>query len=123
MIEISYNFVFCTRYRFKLFKNNESADIIKGIFLEVAKEMKMELSDFSYGVDYVMVNVKTNKSTISPNQIAYSLRGNTSATIRENEMLNLNHMPSIWIRDVIISTSKIEHSTIDSFLSLQKKRS
>ena len=123
MIELSYNFVFCTRYRFKLFKNKETADNIKSIFLEAVKEMKMEMSDFSYGIDYVNVNVKTNISTISPNQIAYSLRGNTSAMIRENEMLNLHHMPSIWIRDVITSTSKIEHSTIDAFLSLQKKRS
>ena len=122
MIEISYNFVFCTRCRFKLIKNKESADAVYNIFLAVAKEMQMELTDFSYGADYVLVRVKTNISTISPKQIAYSLRGNTSSMIRNNEILNLNHKPSVWIRDVIISTSKIDQLTIEAFLSKQKRR-
>ncbi|MBE0450735.1 MAG: transposase [Clostridia bacterium] len=123
LTELYYTFVFCTRYRYALIKNSEQSSILRDYFNEAAGLKTLYLEDFSAREDHVIVKIKCMDSSLSPLQIAHHLRTVTSKEIRSDKRLNVMHLPSIWIRNIMVTTRDLSDKEIESFLSAQKRRS
>ncbi|MCI6697006.1 MAG: IS200/IS605 family transposase [Solobacterium sp.] len=118
---INYHFIFCPRYRRKIF-------LIKGVeerFEELVKlkceEMEIEIIAMECDKDYAHLFLNC-LPTQSPSDIMQQIKGYTSKILRE-EFAKLSKMPSLWTRNFFVSTAgNICSETIKQYVKNQKKR-
>ena len=71
--------VFVTKYRYKMFKNPKTVEIIRKAIIDVAGRNKINLKEFSFGEDYAHIHLEVNVSpTFSIAQIVQFLKGYSS---------------------------------------------
>jgi len=118
---INYHFVFCPRYRRKIFLIEGVESRFKELVNKISKEMNLKVIALECDVDHVHLFINA-KPTISPSKIMYHLKGETSKIIRE-EFEKLNQMPSLWTRSYFVSTAgEVSSKTIKEYVENQKKR-
>ena len=118
---IQYHFVFCPRYRRKIFLNSQVEERFKTLVQEICDELEIEVIAMECDQDHVHLFLNT-LPTFSPTDIMAKIKGVTSKKLRE-EFPHLQHLPSLWTRSYFVSTAgNVSSETIRRYVENQKKR-
>ena len=118
---IHYHFVFCPRYRRKIFLNSQVEERFKTLVQEICEELEIEVIAMECDQDHVHLFLNT-LPTFSPTDIMAKIKGVTSKKLRE-EFPHLQHLPSLWTRSYFVSTARnVSSETIRRYVENQKKR-
>lgn len=118
---INYHFVFCPRYRRKIFNIPNVERRFKEITKEVCDELDIEIIAIECDKDHAHIFLNA-LPTFSPSDIMNKIKGASSKRIRE-EFKELNKMPNLWTRSYFVSTAgNVSSETIKKYVEEQKKR-
>ena len=118
---INYHFVFCPRYRRKIFLNSKVEERFKTLVQEICEELETEVIAMECEKDHVHLFLNT-LPTLSPTDIMAKIKGVTSKKLRE-EFSHLQHLPSLWTRSYFVSTAgNVSSETIRRYVENQKTR-
>ena len=118
---INYHFVFCPRYRRKIFLIKGVEDRFKKLVTEICKELNISIIALECDKDHVHMFLNC-LPTLSPSYIMAKLKGATSKILRE-EFKQLCRMPSLWTRSYFVSTAgEVCSETIKQYVENQKKK-
>lgn len=118
---INYHFVFCPRYRRKIFNIPGVEERFKELTIAGCNESGIEILALECHIDHVHIFVSVLPSMSIP-QIMQKIKGATSLKLRE-EFLQLNAMPSLWTRSYFVSTEcNVSSETIKWYVDTQKTR-
>lgn len=118
---INYHFVFCPRYRRKIFNIKGVEESFKNMVKDICKEIDIEIIAIECDKDYTHMFLNC-PPTLSPSDIMQKIKGATSKTLRE-EYEELKKMPSLWTRSYFVSTAgNVSIETIKIYVENQKKR-
>ena len=118
---INYHFVFCPRYRRKIFLISNVERRFKELVKIKCKELEIEIIAIECDKDYSYMLLNCHP-TLSPSGIMRQIKGYTSKILRE-EFVELSKMPGLWTRSYFVSTAGNECSeTIKKYVESQKKR-
>ena len=118
---INYHFVFCPRYRRKIFLNSQVEERFKKLVQEICEELEIEVIAMECDQDRVHLFLNA-LPTFSPTDIMAKIKGVTSKKLRE-EFSHLQHLPSLWTRSYFVSTAgNVSSETIQHYVENQKKR-
>ena len=111
---INYHFVFCPRYRRKIFDIPHVEDRFK--------ELNIEILAMECHPDHVHLFLKCWPQQ-SPAGIMKKIKGASSRVLRD-EFPVLSHAPSLWTRSYFVSTAgDVCSATIQRYVETQKTRS
>ena len=118
---INYHFVFCPRYRRKIFLIPHVEERFKELLKIKCKELEIEIIAIECDKDHTHMFLNC-LPTLSPSDIMQQIKGYTSKILRE-EFLELSKMPSLWTRSYFVSTAgNVCSETIKKYVENQKKR-
>lgn len=118
---INYHFVFCPRYRRKIFNIDGLEQRFKELTIAECNKYGIEILALKCHIDHVHIFVSVLPTMSIPN-IMQRIKGATSATLR-HEFSQLKAMPSLWTRSYFVSTaSSISSDTIKWYVNTQKTR-
>lgn len=118
---INYHFVFCPRYRRKIFLIPNVEERFKTLVKYICKEMEIEILAIECDKDHVHMFLNC-LPTLSPSDIMQKIKGVTSKRLRE-EFTQLSKMPSLWTRSYFVSTAgNVYSETIKKYVENQKTR-
>ena len=118
---INYHFVFCPRYRRKIFLINGVEDRLKELIIDICVKNNLDIIALECDVDHIHLFVNSTP-TLSPSEIMKIIKGGTSHQIR-SEFTKLSGMPSLWTRSFFVSTAgEVSSETIKHYVENQKKR-
>lgn len=118
---INYHFVFCPRYRRKIFLIPNVEDRFKHMVKFICKEMEIEIIAIECDKDHTHMFLNC-LPTLSPSDIMKKIKGVTSRVLRD-EFPELRKMPSLWTRSYFISTTgNVCSETIKKYVENQKTR-
>lgn len=118
---INYHFVFCPRYRRKIFLDSKLEERFKMLVQEVCEEIGIEILAMECDQDHVHLFLNA-LPILSPADIMAKIKGVTSKKLRE-EFPHLQHLPSLWTRSYFVSTAgNVSSETIKHYVENQKKR-
>jgi putative transposase len=117
---INYHFVFCPRYRRKIFLNFKVEQRFKEMVYEICESLKIRVVAIECDKDHAHMFLNA-PPTVSPAMMA-RIKGVTSKQLRE-EFPHLQHLPSLWTRSYFVSTAgNVSSETIIRYVENQKKR-
>lgn len=119
---INYHFIFCPRYRRKIFIISGVEDRFKELVNEECERRGYRIIAMECDKDHchLFINVLP---TESPHEIMKYIKGCTSHVLR-NEFPVLKAMPSLWTRSYFCSTAgNVSSETIRRYIETQKTRS
>ncbi|MCY9692871.1 IS200/IS605 family transposase [Paenibacillus alginolyticus] len=117
---INYHFVFCPRYRRKIFVKQVDARF-KELMLQLCMENNWLIIEMEVMPDHVHLFLNV-LPTDSPADIMAKLKGATSRYLRQ-EFEHLNHLPSLWTRSYLVSTAgNVSSETVKRYVEEQKTR-
>lgn len=118
---INYHFVFCPRYRRKIFLIPNVEDRFKHMVKFVCEELEIEILAIECDKDHCHMFLNC-LPTLSPSDIMQKIKGVTSRVLRE-EFPELAKMPSLWTRSYFVSTAgNVRSETIKKYVESQKSR-
>lgn len=118
---INYHFVFCPRYRKKIFLKSDVEKRFKELVKGICDELKIEIIAIETDKDHAHLFLNT-LPTFSPAAIMAKIKGVTSKRLRE-EFKHLAHLPSLWTRSYFVSTAgNVSSETIKRYVEQQKTR-
>ena len=118
---INYHFVFCPRYRRKIFLIPNVEKRFKELVKIKCKELEIEIIAIECDKDHSHMFLNC-LPTLSPSDIMQQIKGYTSKILRE-EFSELSKMPSLWTRSYFVSTvGNVCSETIKKYVENQKKR-
>ena len=118
---INYHFVFCPRYRRKIFLNSKVEERFKMLVQEICDELEIKVIAMECDKDHVHLFLNS-LPTFSPTDIMARIKGVTSKKLRE-EFSHLQHLPSLWTRSYFVSTAgNVSSETIKHYVENQKTR-
>lgn len=118
---INYHFVFCPRYRRKIFLNERLDNRFKELINRIAKENDFKIVALETDKDHCHLFLNA-LPTYSPSDIMAKIKGGTSKILRE-EFKELNAMPNLWTRSYFVSTAgNVSSETIKQYVENQRKR-
>lgn len=118
---INYHFVFCPRYRRKIFLISNVEDRFKTLVKEKCKELEIEIIAIECDKDHTHMFLNC-LPTQNPSDIMQNIKGYTSKILRE-EFKELSKMPSLWTRSYFVSTAgNVSSETIKKYVENQKTR-
>jgi len=118
---INYHFVFCPRYRRKIFLIPKVEDRFKYLVKYICKEMDIEIIAIECDKDHTHMFLNC-LPTLSPADIMQKIKGVTSRVLRD-EFEELKKMPSLWTRSYFVSTAgNVSSETIKKYVENQKTR-
>lgn len=118
---INYHFVFCPRYRRKIFLDSVLESRFKELVREICASLDLEILALECDKDHVHLFINS-KPTFSPADIMAKIKGVTSKKVRE-EFPHLQHLPSLWTRSYFVSTAgNVSSETIKQYVKNQKTR-
>ncbi len=116
---INYHFVFCPRYRRKIYSRLEER--FKELVHLKCEEMAIEVIAIECDKDHTHMFLNCPPS-LSPSDIMKYIKGYTGKILRE-ELKELNKMPSLWTRSYFCSTAgNVSSETIKKYIENQKTR-
>lgn len=118
---INYHFVFCPRYRRKIFLNTKVEERFKELVQEICGELDISIVAMECDKDHVHLFLNT-PPTLSPADTMAKIKGVTSKRLRE-EFSHFQHLPSLWTRSYFVSTAgSVSSETIKHYVENQKTR-
>ena len=118
---INYHFVFCPRYRRKIFLISGVEDRFKELVSKECQKHEIEILAMECHKDHVHMFLKC-MPTQSPADIMNWIKGASSSTLR-SEFMELKAMPSLWTRSYFVSTAgNVSSETIKWYVETQKTR-
>ena len=118
---INYHFVFCPRYRRKIFLIQNVEQRFKEIAKEICDEMDIEIIAIECDKDHTHMFLNCPPK-LSPADIMQKIKGVSSKLLRE-EFKELSKMPSLWTRSYFVSTAgNVCSETIKKYVESQKTR-
>jgi putative transposase len=118
---LNYHFVFCPRYRRKIFLQPEVEQRFKELVKEVCEELQIQVIAHECDKDHTHLFLNA-LPTLSPADMMAKIKGVTSKKLRE-EFPHLHHLPSLWTRSYFVSTAgNVSSETIKRYVENQKKR-
>lgn len=118
---INYHFVFCPRYRRKIFLIPNVEERFKHMVKYICEEMDIEIIAIECDKDHTHMFLNC-LPTLSPSDIMQKIKGVTSRVLRE-EFPELKKMPSLWTRNYFVSTAgNVSSETIKKYVENQKTR-
>lgn len=119
---INYLFVFCPRFRRKIFDIPGLEDRFKNLVESVCEKHSIEILAMECRRDYAHLFLNCPPS-ISPSDVMKFIKGGTSITLR-SEFAKLSQMPYLWTRSFFVSTAgNVSSDTIRWYVETQKTRS
>lgn len=118
---INYHFVFCPRYRRKIFNIPGLEQRFKELVSAECKRLEIDILAMECHVDHVHMFVSVLPSISIP-EIMKQIKGATSWELRK-EFPQLSAMPSLWTRSYFVSTARsVSAETIKWYVETQKTR-
>ena len=118
---INYHFVFCPRYRRKIFLIPRVEERFKELIDEKCKELNIKIIAIECDKDHVHIFLNCMPKQ-SPNDIMQYIKGYTSKILRK-EFEQLAKMPGLWTRSYFVSTAgNVCSDTIKKYVESQKTR-
>lgn len=118
---LHYHFVFCPRYRRKLFDDDLFEQRFKEIVRDVCEELDILLLAIECDRDHTHLFLSALPA-ISPSDIMARIKGVSSKQLRE-EFPHLTHLTSLWTRSFFVSTAEnVSSATIRHYVEEQKTR-
>jgi len=118
---INYHFVFCPRYRRKIFNIYGVEERFKELVIEECAKCGIEILALECHIDHVHLFVSV-LPTMSIPDIMKKVKGCTSIQLRQ-EFPQLSAMPSLWTRSYFVSTAgNVSSETIKWYVDTQKTR-
>ncbi len=118
---INYHFVFCPRYRRKIFLIPNVEESFKHMVKYICDELEIEIIAIECDKDHTHMFLNC-LPTLSPSDIMQKIKGATSKALRD-EFIELNKMPSLWTRSFFISTTEnVSSEAIKTYVENQKTR-
>jgi len=118
---INYHFVFCPRYRRKIFNIPGVEDRFKELTLLECKRLGLDVLAMECHIDHVHLFLSC-LPTMSPSEVMHRIKGATSFSLRK-EFSKLERMPSLWTRSFFVSTAgNVSSETIRWYVETQKTR-
>ena len=118
---INYHFVFCPRYRRKIFLIPNVEQRFKELVKIKCKELEIEIITIECDKDHIHMFLNC-LPTLSPSDIMRQIKEYTGKILIE-ETPELSKMPNLWTRNYFISTEEdICSETIKKYVGNQKKR-
>ena len=116
---INYHFVFCPKYRRKIFTYPGVEDRFKELVSIACKEMNVTIIAMECHIDHAHLFLNCPPS-LSPADAMAKIKGCTSKTLRE-EFDILKSMTSLWTRSYFVSTAgNVSSNTIKKYVENQK---
>ena len=118
---INYHFVFCPRYRRKIFNISRVEDRFKELTINICNDIGIEVIAIECDKDHTHMFLNC-LPTMSPADIMQKIKGATSRILRD-EFPELRKMPSLWTRSYFVSTpGNVSSETIRKYVDNQKTR-
>ena len=118
---INYHFVFCPRYRRKIFLIPNVEERFKHKVKYICEEMDIEIIAIECDKDHTHMFLNC-LPTLSPVDIMQKIKGITSRVLRD-EFPQLKKMSSLWTRSYFVSTAgNVCSETIKKYVENQKTR-
>ena len=118
---IRYHFVFCPRYRRKIFLIPDVEQRFKELTTTICEQHGIEILAMECQKDHVHLFVSVLPQLSIPDIMKY-VKGGTSNVLRA-EFPELSRMPSLWTRSYFVSTAgEISSETIQRYIETQKTR-
>lgn len=118
---INYHFVFCPRYRKKIFLKTEVEQRFKELVRDICGELDIQIIAIETDKDHAHLFLNALPA-LSPADIMAKMKGITSKRLRE-EFKHLQHLPSLWTRSYFVSTAgNVSSETIKRYVEQQKTR-
>ena len=117
---IEYHFVFCPRYRRKVFLMDGVAARFKELVHQICEQNNYDIIEISCGADYCCLHVAV-PPVISAHDVMKTIKPATSNALI-NEFSKLSRSQSIWTRNFLVSTYPVSEKMIEKFVLMQKKR-
>ena len=118
---LNYHFVFCPRYRRKIFDIPGVEDRFKALVAEKCEELDIEILAMECHKDHAHLFLSC-KPKQSPTSVMAQIKGYTSRAIRR-EFPKLSKMPNLWTRSYFVSTAgDVSSETIQRYVETQKTR-
>ncbi len=118
---INYHFVFCPRYRRKIFLIPGVEDRFKELVRDVCIQNDIEILAMECHKDHVHLFVSVLPQLSIP-EIMRIIKGRTSRILRD-EFQELSRMPNLWTRSYFVSTAgNVSSETIQWYVETQKTR-
>ena len=118
---INYHFVFCPRFRRKIFLIEGVERRFKELVNEKCKELEIEVIAIECDKDHAHLFLNC-LPTLSPADIMKWIKGCTSKHIRE-EFTELSRSDRLWTRSYFVSTAgNVSSETIKRYVESQKSR-
>ncbi|WP_462408566.1 IS200/IS605 family transposase [Neobacillus sp. Marseille-QA0830] len=117
---INYHFVFCPRYRRKIFFDSRVEQRFKELVHDICESLNVEVIALECDKDHTHMFLNA-LPTFSPADIMAKIKGVTSKKLRE-EFPHLRHLQSLWTRSYFVSTAgNVSSETIKRYVENQKK--
>ncbi|MCH3949525.1 MAG: IS200/IS605 family transposase [Acidaminococcus sp.] len=118
---INYHFVFCPKYRRKIFLIPHVEERFKELTRQICEELKIEILAMECHIDHVYLFLRCWPKQ-SPAEIMRKVKGASSHRLR-NEFPQLSGMSSLWTRSYFVSTAgNVSSETIKRYVDTQKTR-
>ena len=118
---LDYHFVFCPRYRRKIFLIDGLEDRFKESVLQICEQNQIEVLAMECHVDHVHLFL-SSLPKYSPADIMRIVKGNTSRVLL-SEFSDVLRSPTVWTRSYFVSTAgNVSSETIRRYVETQKTR-
>lgn len=118
---VNYHFVFCPRYRRKIFNIEGVENRFKELTSAECDKRGIKILAMECHIDHVHMFVNVPPQYSIP-QIVQWIKGATSIELRK-EFPVLSAMPSLWTRSYFVSTAgEVSSETIEWYINTQKSR-
>ena len=118
---LNYHFVFCPRYRRKIFLIDGLEERFKESVLQICEQNQMEVLAMECHVDHVHLFL-SSLPKYSPADIMRIVKGNTSRVLL-SEFSDILRSPTVWTRSYFVSTAgNVSSETIRRYVETQKTR-
>ena len=118
---LNYHFVFCPRYRRKIFLIDGLEERFKESVLQICEQNQIEVLAMECHVDHVHLFLSALPK-YSPADIMRIVKGNTSRVLL-SEFSDILRSPTVWTRSYFVSTAgNVSSETIRCYVETQKTR-
>ena len=118
---LNYHFVFCPRYRRKIFLIDGLEYRFKESVLQICEQNQIEVLAMECHVDHVHLFLSALPK-YSPADIMRIVKGNTSRVLL-SEFSDVLRSPTVWTRSYFVSTAgNVSSETIRRYVETQKTR-
>lgn len=117
---VNYHFVFCPRYRRKIFLIDGLEARFKELVVQICEQNEIDILAMECHIDHCHLFVNA-PPTLSPAEIMKLVKGTTGSILKKEFFASGN--ARVWTRSYFISTAgEVSNATIECYVNEQKTR-